>query len=82
VVGRGAAEATQDFLRLVRQRFVPNRVVAFAPEDQVAEAARTVPLLEGKVAQGGKPTAYLCEHFRCKAPTTDAEMFEKMLLGV
>ncbi|MCI0409211.1 MAG: thioredoxin domain-containing protein, partial [Acidobacteria bacterium] len=82
LVGRGAAEATQDFLRLVRQRFVPNRVVAFSSEEAVAEMAKTVPLLAGKVALGGKPTAYLCEHFRCKTPTTDAEMFEKMLLGV
>jgi uncharacterized protein YyaL (SSP411 family) len=81
-VGREAAESMQDFLRLVRQRFVPNRVVAFSPEDKIAQTAETVPLLAGKVALSGKPTAYLCEHFRCKAPTTDAEMFEKMLLGV
>jgi uncharacterized protein YyaL (SSP411 family) len=82
LVGREAAESMQDFLRLVRQRFVPNRVVAFSPEDKIAQTAETVPLLAGKVALSGKPTAYLCEHFRCKAPTTDAEMFEKMLLGV
>ena len=81
LVGRGAAEETKELLRVVRRHFVPNKVVACAAEEEIAAASRVVPLLEGKVAQGGKPTAYVCEHFRCKAPTTDAEMLEKMLTG-
>jgi uncharacterized protein YyaL (SSP411 family) len=81
LVSPGAKQDAGEFLRIARQRFVPNKVVAFAPEERIAEAAKTVPLLEGKVALEGKPTAYLCEHFRCKAPTQDPEMFEKMLIG-
>ena len=29
-------------------------------------------LFEGRVAQGGVPTAYVCEDFVCRLPTTDA----------
>ncbi|HEV8375108.1 MAG TPA: thioredoxin domain-containing protein, partial [Candidatus Polarisedimenticolia bacterium] len=81
VIGRASAAETQEFLRLLRQSFVPNKVVAFREDPAAAGGSQDVPLLEGKTAQGGKPTAYLCEHFRCKVPTTDAEMFEKMLQG-
>jgi uncharacterized protein YyaL (SSP411 family) len=80
LIGRASSPETQEFLRRLRQAFVPNKVVAFR-EPQSPEGNQEVPLLEGKTAQGGKTTAYLCEHFRCKAPTIDVEMFEKMLLG-
>jgi uncharacterized protein YyaL (SSP411 family) len=82
LVGRRGSEETMDFLRIARRSFVPNKVVAYAPEEEVAQASGTLPLLGGKTAQGGRATAYLCEHFRCKAPTNDAEMFEKMLSGI
>jgi uncharacterized protein len=56
------------FLAVVRDRFLPNRLVAAAgPEG----GGRSLPLLEGRAAIGGKATAYLCEGFVCLAPTTD-----------
>ena len=42
----------------------------------------TVKVIRRHDATGRKATAYVCENFRCKAPTTDVEMFEKMLVGV
>ncbi len=33
--------------------------------------AGVVPLLEGRRAVDGRPTAYVCRHFVCDAPTTD-----------
>ena len=81
LVGPSAAAEMREFLRLIRRRFVPNKVVAFS-EAEAAQGSEAMPLLQGKVALGGRPTAYLCEHFRCKAPTTDREMFEKMLTAV
>src|SRR2546423_5169380 len=45
--------------------FDPNAVVAFGP-------AEDVPLLEGKALVDGRPAVYVCEHFACRAPVTDA----------
>jgi uncharacterized protein YyaL (SSP411 family) len=40
---------------------------------EVARAAALVPLVEGKEAIGGRPTAYVCEQRRCELPTSDPE---------
>jgi hypothetical protein len=31
-----------------------------------------IPLLAGRVAIDGRPTAYLCRNFACRLPVTDA----------
>ena len=45
--------------------FEPNAVVAVGPADDV-------PLLAGKDLVEGRPAVYVCEHFACRAPVTDA----------
>lgn len=54
---------------VVRTRFLPNLVLAGAPEtfDGVPS------LLEGRTMKDEIPTAYLCQGFVCKAPTTSPE---------
>ena len=32
-----------------------------------------VPLLEGKGLVDGRPAVYICEHFACRTPLTDAD---------
>jgi uncharacterized protein YyaL (SSP411 family) len=42
--------------------------------------ARTkVPLLENRSPQNGRPTAYVCEHFTCKTPVTEAKELAALL---
>jgi uncharacterized protein YyaL (SSP411 family) len=51
-------------------------LVAVAVEgDDLATQARLVPLVRAKVARGGKATAYVCEGWLCRSPTTDPEVF-------
>jgi len=47
--------------------FRPNAVYAFA-----AEPTDAVPLLAGRGLVEGKPAAYVCERFACRAPVTTA----------
>jgi uncharacterized protein YyaL (SSP411 family) len=62
VVGSGPdADA---LLRVVRERFRPHLVLA------ASAAADGVPLLAGRKPLGGRPAAYVCEHFVCQAPVT------------
>jgi len=84
VVGPGDSPGTRSMLRTVRRLFVPNKVVAFRDDAAGSDDERTkeVPLLEGKAAPRGETTAYVCENFHCKAPTTDAGTLKEMLIGV
>ncbi len=54
-------------------RYLPNKVVAGAPPGIES------PLLEGKSAIRGKPTAFVCEHYACQAPTNDPQVLAKAL---
>jgi uncharacterized protein YyaL (SSP411 family) len=50
------------------ERFEPNTVFAFAPEPH-----DTIPLLARKGLVDGKPAAYVCERFACRAPVTGTD---------
>src|SRR5438128_1455949 len=80
IVTAGGREAAEPLLRAVRGTFVPNRVLV-VPSD-AGRIADLVPLVEGKVAQGGRPTAYVCERRRCELPTTDPTVLAEQLRKV
>lgn len=76
---RGEAEP---LLVEVRRAFVPNRTLAVVSEDTLAAQAALVPLLAGKTARGGVPTAYVCKRRVCALPTSQAEIFARQLREV
>ena len=69
---------TQSLLGTVHARYLPNRVLAgFDPAGGVSHS--DMPLLEDKVMQGGRPTAYVCHSYVCQRPVTDAgELAEQL----
>ena len=70
--GGGAPE----LLAALHARFVPNRVLVVVAEGAPQRSlAKTVPLVEEKVAQDGRATAYVCERRVCQRPTTEPEGF-------
>jgi uncharacterized protein len=56
--------------------FQPNTVFAFAGEPTDA-----VPLLAGRGLVAGRPAAYVCESFACRAPVTTADDLRAALAG-
>jgi uncharacterized protein YyaL (SSP411 family) len=58
--------------RVVRGAFRPHLVLA-------GRARNGVPLLEGREPVDGRPAAYVCERFACKAPVTEPAELEALL---
>jgi uncharacterized protein YyaL (SSP411 family) len=58
--------------RVVRDAFRPHLVLAGGEPDGV-------PLLEGRAPVDGRPTAYVCEQFACRAPVTEPGELEELL---
>src|SRR5688500_15672588 len=58
--------------RIVRDEFRPHLVLAGGEPDGV-------PLLAGREPVAGRPTAYVCEQFACRAPVTEPRELEELL---
>jgi uncharacterized protein YyaL (SSP411 family) len=78
VIGDLDADATRSLIDVVWRRFLPNVVLAAsAPGD--GRAAEKLALLADRPPVDGGPTAYVCERFVCKRPTTDASELASQL---
>jgi uncharacterized protein YyaL (SSP411 family) len=67
----GGPQSAAPLLAALRKQFAPNVVRAVVAEEDVAALAKVAPFVEGKVATGGKATAYVCERGACQLPTHD-----------
>ena len=78
IVGPAADSVTADMLEAVSSRFMPNRVLV-GVADPANPPLQDSPLLEQRVMQDGRPTAYVCENYACQLPVTDAAAFAAQL---
>jgi uncharacterized protein YyaL (SSP411 family) len=75
IVGKPLAKDTLTMLTALRKPFLPNKVVLFRPakpeaaEEVTAIAPFTLPM----AAKNGQATAYVCQEFACKLPTTSID---------
>ncbi|MCS6953274.1 MAG: thioredoxin domain-containing protein [Bryobacterales bacterium] len=70
---------TQALLRVVEQRFLPYKVVLLAGEESQPRLAQWQPAIAAMRARQGKPTAYVCENFVCRAPVTEPDELARLL---
>jgi len=75
IVGDPADPATRALLAVARGARRPDLVIACAADPE----ASGVPLLADRTAISGRPTAYLCRDFACRAPVTDADALARLL---
>jgi uncharacterized protein len=70
-----------DFLREIWRSYLPNKVVAAVTEEE--SGANQIALLQNRTLIGGKPTAYVCEHYTCEAPVhSPAQLAERLATSV
>jgi uncharacterized protein YyaL (SSP411 family) len=69
IVGNDRDARTGALLLEAHRPFLPGRVMTGM--SGTTAAPFPTPLLEGRRAIGDAPTAFVCEHFSCRTPTTD-----------
>jgi uncharacterized protein YyaL (SSP411 family) len=84
VIGAGDdRNASEPLLDAAREAWFPNRFLGvMRSEEEAAEQARLIPLLEGKRPMNGRSTAYVCKRGHCERPTSDAATFARQLVTV
>ena len=80
IAGKAGATETKALLVEVHRHFLPNKILLLADAGEGQkylgerlEAIRAMSMVDGK------PAAYVCENFTCKAPVTDAKALGELL---
>ncbi len=82
IAGVPGADDTRVLLRLVWQRYIPNRVLLLADgAEGQKQLAHWLPLLANVTRKHGRATAYICENYVCNLPTTDPQIAARLLDG-
>ena len=80
IVGPPEHPTTAAMLLEVGRRYLPNRVAVGMPDPAQPPLAGS-PLLEQRGLIDGQPAAYVCEHYVCQLPVTDAATLGAQLDG-
>ncbi|OGR83529.1 MAG: thioredoxin domain-containing protein [Elusimicrobia bacterium RIFCSPHIGHO2_01_FULL_64_10] len=82
IAGDPDSPDAQKMLRVVHDRFIPNKILMVIGEGRERETfVRWLPFLKGVAPVKGKPTAYVCVNYACRLPTTDLRELAGILDG-
>jgi uncharacterized protein YyaL (SSP411 family) len=76
IAGKKKDELTQKMIREVHKRFLPNRILIQLEPDNTSESKTFASKI---ITKSDKTTAYVCENFACKLPTSDLNDFIKLI---
>jgi hypothetical protein len=80
IAGERQASDTKEMIREVNKRFLPSKTFILADSGTGQEyLAQKLPFLNDMKAIDGKATAFICENYTCKLPTTDIKKMAAML---
>jgi uncharacterized protein YyaL (SSP411 family) len=82
IAGEPGAPDTHAMLRLVHDRFIPNKILLLADgAGAQRQLAEWLPFVEGVRRKNGRATAYICENYVCQLPTADLTIAAQLLDG-
>ncbi len=70
---------TRDMLHALHQTYFPNKVVLLRPEADDAPIVTIASFTKAQKSLNGKATAYVCQNYACKLPTTDVQEMLSLL---
>jgi uncharacterized protein YyaL (SSP411 family) len=80
VAGAPGAADTRALLRLVHDRFIPNKILLLADGGAgQTEIARWLPVVADMSRRDGRATIYICENYLCRLPTADPATAARLL---
>ena len=80
IVGQPDDPATRALHAVLARHYLPHAVVVpVAPGDAQARLAERLPFVGAMALHEGRPTAYVCRDFACRAPVTSAEELDVQL---
>ena len=82
IAGAAGAADTHTLLRLVHERFIPNKILLLADGGRgQKQLVEWLPFIQSVSHKQGRPTAYICENYVCKLPTNDPQTVARLLEG-
>lgn len=83
IITPGPRSDANEFLGYLGGIYFPKRVLAVVTAgDEVDRHGQYIPIVENKKALQGRTTAYVCERWICKLPTTDPTQFARQLAAI
>ncbi|MCZ6750931.1 MAG: thioredoxin domain-containing protein [Acidobacteria bacterium] len=80
IAGQPGAADTRALLRLVHERYIPNKFLMLADgANGQKKLAEWLPFIEFIKQKQGRATAYICENYVCKLPTADLKVVARLL---
>ncbi|HEV2246411.1 MAG TPA: thioredoxin domain-containing protein, partial [Terriglobia bacterium] len=79
IAGDRTRQDTQALLAVVNQRYLPNKILLLVDGTDGKQLAAWLPFIEDMRPIDGAATAYVCENYTCKLPTSDPERLARLL---
>ncbi|MCI0412682.1 thioredoxin domain-containing protein [bacterium] len=80
IAGKSDDPHTWELLQEVHSKFIPNKILLLADGAQGQQTlASYIPFIKNVTMMKGKATAYICENYTCKLPTSDRKTVAKLL---
>ncbi|MCI0446822.1 thioredoxin domain-containing protein, partial [bacterium] len=80
IAGRSNDPLTNELLREVHSKYIPNKILLLADGQEGQNTlASYIPFIKNVTMMKGKATAYICENYTCKLPTSDRKTVAKLL---
>jgi uncharacterized protein len=82
IAGKRNAPDTRALLRLVHERYIPNKFLVLADGgDSQRQIAKWLPFVDAMRPRDNKATAYICEDYVCRLPSADLKVVADLLDG-
>jgi uncharacterized protein YyaL (SSP411 family) len=83
IAGNSDAADTQQMLKLIRSKFLPNAVILLHQQENTDSSIdKTIPFIKNLTTIDGKATAYVCENYACNWPVNKLDDLKKLLSDI
>jgi uncharacterized protein YyaL (SSP411 family) len=79
IVGDPSGQDARALYDVVRHRYLPTTIVVPLTPANRQKASDLLPWTASMQEVSGRASAYLCRHFTCEAPTSDAGDLDRLL---